>query len=172
MPVANRDYPVLMAPEFRASGEPVPGAFAWFLLLNFIPFRQPNPAPLLSAKDTCHAFPCIVCQPRDAGGLGPGVPGGRGETPNGVKHRNGGAGRRLLLVRRGRFREGRWRALGDLGIHRRNGRQSDLQASIVGRDRPYRGGAYHLQPRRRELRRVAGGVLAEHRPHGRGSSVL
>ena len=49
--------------------------------------------------------------------------------------------RRLLLVRRIRFRQGAGRDLDHLRLYRRQGRQSDLRAGLGRRHRPRRGGA-------------------------------
>ena len=61
--------------------------------------------------------------------------------------------RRLLLVRGGRLRQGAGRAQHDLGLHRRHGRQPDLQPGLGRRHRPRRGGRDRLRSRQGQLRR-------------------
>ncbi len=71
---------------------------------------------------------------------------------------------RLFLVPGGGLRRTGGRDRGRVGLCRRQDRQPDVPAGVHGLDRPRRGRADHLRPRRHLLPGAAGGLLLDPRP--------
>ncbi len=80
--------------------------------------------------------------------------------------------RRLLLVRGGRFRQGRGGGRDHLGLYRRPHRQSHLRAGGARGHRSRRGGRDRVRSRQGDLPAAARRVLAQHRSAGEGPPVL
>ena len=80
--------------------------------------------------------------------------------------------RRMLLVHRGRLRQSRRRDLDDVGLHRRQDRQSHLRQRVGRQQRARGSGAGGLRPEQGDVLQAARVLLAHDRSDDQGSAVL